>query len=76
LVNLTGKEKIALPEYRRKWHSYIEILGAKENNLKKLDVKFPLNILNVVTGRSGSGKTSFVKRILYPAIKKLHSGFS
>ena len=72
---LSGKEKIPVPEKRRKWNSYIEVKGARENNLKNIDVKFPLNVMTLVTGVSGSGKTSLVKRILYPALKKMHQGF-
>jgi excinuclease ABC subunit A len=72
---LTGKEKIEVPAQRRKWNSYIEIQGARENNLKSFNVKFPLNTMTVVTGVSGSGKTSLVKRVLYPALKKMHGGF-
>ncbi|MGQ0829657.1 MAG: excinuclease ABC subunit UvrA, partial [Bacteroidota bacterium] len=68
---LTGKENIEVPASRRKWNSYIEIQGARENNLKNFNVKFPLNTMTVVTGVSGSGKTSLVKRVLYPALKKL-----
>ena len=72
---LSGREKIALPGTRRKSKSYISIEGARENNLKNLSVRFPLGILNVVTGVSGSGKTSLVKKVLYPALKKIHGGF-
>ena len=72
---LTKKEQIPVPSTRRKWTRFIELEGARENNLKDVDVKFPLNILTVVTGVSGSGKTSLVKRILYPALKKIHGGF-
>ncbi|QKG80491.1 excinuclease ABC subunit UvrA [Tenuifilum thalassicum] len=71
---LTGKKSIALPVRRRKWNSYIEIKGARENNLKNIDVKFPLNTLTVVTGVSGSGKSSLVKGILYPALQKRLTG--
>lgn len=71
---LTGKEKIETPVHRRKWNKFIELQGARENNLKGVNVKFPLNIMTVVTGVSGSGKTSLVKRILYPALKKIHGG--
>ncbi len=71
---LTGKEKIETPAIRRKWNNYIQLQGARENNLKGVDVKFPLNVMTVVTGVSGSGKTSLVKRILYPALKKIHGG--
>jgi excinuclease ABC subunit A len=73
---LTGKEKIETPATRRKWNNYIELQGARENNLKNVNVKFPLNVMTVVTGVSGSGKTSLVKRILYPALKKIHGGVS
>lgn len=72
---LTGKEKIPIPLQRRKWNNFIELKGVRENNLKGVDVKFPLNVLTVVTGVSGSGKTSLVKRVLYPALKKIHGGF-
>ncbi|MES2139353.1 MAG: excinuclease ABC subunit UvrA [Bacteroidota bacterium] len=72
---LTGKEKIEIPKQRRKWNNFIEIEGVRENNLKGFDVKFPLNTMTVVTGVSGSGKTSLVKRVLYPALKKIHGGF-
>jgi len=67
---LSGKEQIAVPPQRRKWNDYVEIKGARENNLKQVDVKFPLQVLTVVTGVSGSGKTSLVKRILAPALQK------
>jgi len=67
---LTGKIKIEVPEKRRPWSNYIHILGARLNNLKNGDVKFPLNVITCVTGVSGSGKTSLVKGILYPAIQK------
>lgn len=72
---LTGAEKIPLPERRRKWNDFIEITGARENNLKGFDVKFPLNTLTVVTGVSGSGKSTLIKRILYPALAKYYGGY-
>ncbi len=72
---LSGREKIALPSRRRTWNSYIKIEGARENNLKNLNVRFPLGIMTVVTGVSGSGKTSLVKKVLYPALKKIHGGY-
>ncbi|RKR80216.1 excinuclease ABC subunit A [Mucilaginibacter gracilis] len=73
--SLTGKylsrrEEIAIPKHRRPWTDFIEIKGARENNLKHVDAKFPIGVLTVVTGVSGSGKTSLVKRILAPAIQK------
>ncbi len=73
---LTGREKIEIPKIRRKWNNYIEIIGARENNLKNVSVKFPMNALCVVTGVSGSGKSSLVTKILYPAIAKLFGAFS
>ena len=73
---LTGREKITVPQSRRKWSNYIEITGARENNLKNVDVKFPLNTICVVTGVSGSGKSSLVTKVLYPAIAKMFGGFS
>ena len=68
---LNNIERIEIPKQRRKWNNYIEIIGARENNLKGIDVKFPLNILTVVTGVSGSGKSSLVKNILYPTLSKI-----
>lgn len=64
----------AIPPYRRKWNNYIEIVGATENNLKNITVRFPLNIMTVVTGVSGSGKSSLVSKVLYPALKKHYGG--
>lgn len=72
---LTGRKEIPLPTYRRKWNNYIEVVGARENNLKNLRVKFPLNTITVVTGVSGSGKSSLVTRILHPAMTKLLGGY-
>jgi excinuclease ABC subunit A len=72
---LTGAEQIPIPASRRKWNNFIEITGARENNLKGFDVRFPLNTLTVVTGVSGSGKSSLIKRILYPALTKYYGGF-
>lgn len=70
---LNGLERIAVPASRRKWNNYIDLKGARENNLAGIDVKFPLNVLTVVTGVSGSGKSSLVRSILYPALnKRLH----
>lgn len=67
---LTGTEVIETPTSRRPWNMAIELKGARMNNLKGIDVKFPLNVFTVVTGVSGSGKSSLVKGILYPALKR------
>ena len=72
---LTGRAEIPVPSNRRKWRDYIELNGARENNLKNIDVKFPLNILVAITGVSGSGKTSLVKQVLYPSLKKMFGGY-
>ncbi len=72
---LTGIEKIEVPKSRRKWTNFIEVLGARENNLKNLRVRFPLNVLTVVTGVSGSGKSSLISKILSPALSKLLGGY-
>jgi len=72
---LNKEMEIAVPDRRRRWKQYIEISGARENNLKNINVKFPLGVLTVVTGVSGSGKTSLIKKILFPAIKKLSGGY-
>ena len=67
---ITGRETIDEPKLYRKWNSYIEVPGACENNLKHIDVKFPLGVITCVTGVSGSGKSSLVKGILYPAVRR------
>lgn len=72
---LTGRMNIDIPVVRRKWNDFIELSGVRENNLKGFSIKFPLNILVAVTGVSGSGKTSLVRRILYPALKKIYGGY-
>ena len=72
---LTKRMQISIPQRRRKWNNYIELIGACENNLKGINVKFPLNIMTVVTGVSGSGKTSLVKTTLFPILKKMTGGY-
>ena len=68
---LKGKKQIELPDTRRKLtKSYIEIIGAAENNLKKIDVRFPLNVFTCVTGVSGSGKSTLIQDTLYGALKR------
>jgi excinuclease ABC subunit A len=71
---LNGEMEIKTPRIRRKWNNYIEILGARENNLQNIDVKFPLECLTVITGVSGSGKSTLVKKILFPAMQKKLDG--
>jgi excinuclease ABC subunit A len=72
---LTGIEVIPVPKQRRKWTNFIEVVGARENNLKNVRVKFPLNALAVITGVSGSGKSSLVSKILTPALTKILGGY-
>ncbi|MFP4556362.1 MAG: excinuclease ABC subunit UvrA [Bacteroidales bacterium] len=71
---INGIESIESPRTHRKWSNFIEVKGARENNLKNIDVKFPLNCMVVVTGVSGSGKSSLVKGILHPALAKKITG--
>ena len=66
---LTGEDKIEVPSFRRLWNNYIEVKGARKNNLKGIDVKFPLNVMTVVTGVSGSGKSSLVRDIFFEGVK-------
>jgi len=72
---LNGSEEITVPKERRTSKNFIEIKGARENNLKNIDVSFPLNMLTVVTGVSGSGKSTLVKKLLYPIILKEVGGY-
>lgn len=67
---LTGDEQIAVPSSRRPWKESVKLKGCRMNNLKGIDVDFPLHTMTVVTGVSGSGKSSLVKGILYPALKR------
>ncbi|MDH6354849.1 excinuclease ABC subunit A [Dysgonomonas sp. PH5-45] len=69
---LNGEEKIEVPATRRKWNNYIEVLGARQNNLKNINVKFPLNVMTVVTGVSGSGKSSLVTDVFYNALRRYY----
>lgn len=71
---LTGEEQIELPTTRRRWNNYIEVKGARQNNLKNIDVKFPLHVMTVVTGVSGSGKSSLVNDVLYNALQHHYKG--
>jgi excinuclease ABC subunit A len=71
---LSGRLKIPVPKARRKWNSYIEIKGARENNLKNIDVRFPLHTITSVTGVSGSGKSSLVSDILYKVLSNRING--
>lgn len=73
---LSGEVAIEMPKQRRKWSDSITVKGARENNLKNIDVKFPLHTLTAVTGVSGSGKTSLVKRILIPALQKMLGNYT
>jgi excinuclease ABC subunit A len=73
---LNGTLQIEIPTKRRVSRYAVEIKGAREHNLKNIDVTFPLNCLTVVTGVSGSGKTTLIKKILYPGLQKLLTGFS
>ncbi|MGN6800972.1 MAG: excinuclease ABC subunit UvrA [Ginsengibacter sp.] len=73
---LKGELKIEPPKNVRKWNRSIKVEGARQNNLKNIDVVFPLNVFCVVSGVSGSGKTTLVKQILYPALKKMKGEFA
>ena len=70
---LLHEEQIPLPTAHRPWNNYIEITGARENNLKGVNVRFPLNVMTVVTGVSGSGKSTLVRDVFYKALKREYS---
>lgn len=72
---LTDKLRIEVPSSRRKWKEYLEVNNATENNLKNVNVKFPLNTLCCVTGVSGSGKSTLIKKVLYPNVRKHLEGY-
>lgn len=71
---LNGDLEISVPKKRRKFKNHIDVIGARENNLKNIDVTFPLDCLTVITGVSGSGKSTLVKKILFPALQKALTG--
>ncbi len=71
---LNGDLEISVPKKRRKFKNHIDVVGARENNLKNIDVTFPLDCLTVITGVSGSGKSTLVKKILFPALQKALTG--
>jgi len=72
---LTGKLEIPIPKIRRKWSRFIEVKNVYENNLKNISVKFPLNVFTVVTGVSGSGKSSLVRNVLHLALSRQVNGY-
>ncbi|MCE5206322.1 MAG: excinuclease ABC subunit UvrA [Porphyromonadaceae bacterium] len=71
---LTGEEQIEVPASRRKWNNYIEVKGVRQNNLKNINVRFPLHVMTVVTGVSGSGKSSLVNDVFFNALQHHYKG--
>lgn len=73
---LNGQMQIEVPKHRRKSKHFLQVIGARENNLKNIDVKIPLECFTVITGVSGSGKSTLVKKIVYPFLQKHLTGTS
>lgn len=71
---LLGEEQIDVPARRRKWNNFIQVEGAAQNNLKGIDVKFPLYVMTVVTGVSGSGKSSLIRDVFYRSLSRYYDG--
>ena len=72
---LNKERSIPLPERRRPWKEYVNLLGVRQHNLKGFDVKIPLHVMTLITGVSGSGKSTLVRNILFPALKKVFGGY-
>lgn len=76
LAFLTGQDQIPVPKFRRRPSGWIELKGARENNLREITARFPLGNLTVITGVSGSGKSTLIRKILYPALGKMLGTYS
>lgn len=72
---LTGRKTIDAAAVKRNWTNYIELKGCRENNLKGIEVKVPLDVFTCITGVSGSGKSTLVRKLLYPAVTKFLGGY-